>query len=190
MSVLKTLASIVCMCNLLVILLSNMTPRYFTQMSWVELSWVELISWPTVSRAIRLGVGHPFGSHDQIFLFAYFCRTIALLFVLGRRLWREDGSVIYSAMTIALVIQLQHRRCKNYLPLSRVVRSQEEGVSRDLFPSNSYSTVATYVLGSGSPSHNICTRALTLLWTWRWRWNVFPKLGQHYSNSGGTDTRI
>jgi hypothetical protein len=62
----------------------------------VVFSWVELLLWPTVSRPIRIGVGHPFGAHDQIFLFPFFCRTIALLFVLGRPLWREEGSVICS----------------------------------------------------------------------------------------------
>jgi hypothetical protein len=54
--------------------------------------------WPTVSRPIHLGVGHPFGTHDQIFLFPFFCRKIALLFVLGLPLRREDGSVICSAI--------------------------------------------------------------------------------------------
>jgi hypothetical protein len=56
-----------------------------------------MMMWPTVNRPIRLGLGHHFGAHDQIFLFPFFCRTIALLFVLGRPLWREDGSVICSA---------------------------------------------------------------------------------------------
>jgi hypothetical protein len=41
--------------------------------------------WLTVSRP-RHGVGHPFGAHDQILLFPFFCRTIALLFTLGRSL--------------------------------------------------------------------------------------------------------
>jgi hypothetical protein len=39
-----------------------------------------------------------FGAHHQIFLFPFFCRTIALLFVLRRPLWREDGSVICSTI--------------------------------------------------------------------------------------------
>jgi hypothetical protein len=33
-----------------------------------------------------LGVGHPFGVNDQILLFPFFCRTIALPFVLRRPL--------------------------------------------------------------------------------------------------------
>jgi hypothetical protein len=66
--------------------------------SELELSWVELMLWPTASRLIRLGVGHPFGAHDQILLFLFFWRTIALPFVLGRPLWRENGSVICSAI--------------------------------------------------------------------------------------------
>jgi hypothetical protein len=66
----------------------------------IELSWVELILWPTINRPIRLGVGHPFGAHDQIFLFPFFCRKIALLFVLGRPLWREDVSIICSELSL------------------------------------------------------------------------------------------
>jgi hypothetical protein len=50
----------------------------------------------TVGQSVSLGVGHPFGVHDQILLFPFFCRTIALLFILGRPLWRDDGSVICS----------------------------------------------------------------------------------------------
>jgi hypothetical protein len=60
--------------------------------------WVELMLWPTVSRPIRLGVGHAFGAYDQIFIFPFFWQTIALLFVLGRPLRREDLSVIWSAI--------------------------------------------------------------------------------------------
>jgi hypothetical protein len=36
-----------------------------------------------VSQSVCLGIGHPFGAHDQIFLFPFFCLKIALLFVLG-----------------------------------------------------------------------------------------------------------
>jgi hypothetical protein len=93
----KTLASIISMCSLHVILLSKITPKYSTLFSngIFRPTEVELMLWPTVSRPIRLGVGHP---HDQIFLFPFFCRTIALFLVLGRPLWREDGSVICSAI--------------------------------------------------------------------------------------------
>jgi hypothetical protein len=52
----------------------------------------------TVSKSVCIGVEHPFGAHDQISLFPFFCRKIALLFVLGLPLWREDGSVICSSI--------------------------------------------------------------------------------------------
>jgi hypothetical protein len=77
---------------------------------------VQLMFWPTVSRPMRLGVGHPFGTHDQILVFPFFYRKIALLFVLGRPLWREDGSVIYSA-----VCQWsESRRTDNHTSLSHL----------------------------------------------------------------------
>jgi hypothetical protein len=53
---------------------------------------------PTVSRSVCFGIGHAFGAHDQILLFLFLCRTMALLFVLGRPPRREDGSVICSAI--------------------------------------------------------------------------------------------
>jgi hypothetical protein len=68
------------------------------ELSRVELSWVELMMWPTVILPVWLGVGHPFGTQDQTFLFLFFCRKIVLLFVLGLPLWREDGSVLCSAI--------------------------------------------------------------------------------------------
>jgi hypothetical protein len=45
-----------------------------------------------------IGVGHPFGAHDQIFRFPFFCLTVALLFFSGSRLWRKNGSVVCSAI--------------------------------------------------------------------------------------------
>jgi hypothetical protein len=52
---------------------------------------VETILWPTVSRPVCLGVGHPSGAHDQIFI------TVGhLRFSCGCPPWREDGSVICS----------------------------------------------------------------------------------------------
>jgi hypothetical protein len=47
----------------------------------------------TDGQSVYLGVGHPF-----FYLFPLFFRKIALLFVLGRPLWREDDSVICSAI--------------------------------------------------------------------------------------------
>jgi hypothetical protein len=40
----------------------------------------------TVGQSVYLSVGHPLQAHDQILLFPFFCREIALLFVLGRPL--------------------------------------------------------------------------------------------------------
>jgi hypothetical protein len=51
----------------------------------------------TDSKSVCLGVGHPFGAHDQILLFPFFCQKTALLFVLGCPLWREDGSLTCNA---------------------------------------------------------------------------------------------
>jgi hypothetical protein len=48
-----------------------------------------------VNQSVCLGVGP---QSDQILLFPFFCRTIALLFILGRPIWRDDGSVICSAL--------------------------------------------------------------------------------------------
>jgi hypothetical protein len=75
---------------------------------------VELIIWPMVSRPIRLGIGYLYGAHNQIFLFPFFCRTIVLLFVLGRPLWREDGSVICSV----ICQWSEPRRTHNHILLS------------------------------------------------------------------------
>jgi hypothetical protein len=47
---------------------------------------VQVTSRPTASQSAYLGIGHPFGAHDQISLFAVFCWKIALLFILGRPL--------------------------------------------------------------------------------------------------------
>jgi hypothetical protein len=49
-------------------------------------------------RWVSFGFGHSFEAHDKILLFPFFCRKIALLFILGRPLWQEDETVICSAI--------------------------------------------------------------------------------------------
>jgi hypothetical protein len=56
----------------------------------------------------------PIWDHDQNFLFPFFCWTIALLFILGRSLWREDGSVVCSSICQWSV----SRRTHNHILLS------------------------------------------------------------------------
>jgi hypothetical protein len=67
----------------------NHSPGLQSYIELIQLPyWVELMLWPTVSRPVHLGVGHPF----------FFYWTIALLFVLGRPLWLEDRPVICSVI--------------------------------------------------------------------------------------------
>jgi hypothetical protein len=57
-----------------------------------------MILWPTVSWPVCLGVGHPFGSHDQILIIL--CLTITFFVLhLGHPLWWEDGPVVCSVNT-------------------------------------------------------------------------------------------
>jgi hypothetical protein len=56
----------------------------------------------SVSQSVCLGVGHPFGAHDEILFFPFFCRKIALLSVLGRHFWGEGGPVICPEVSFLL----------------------------------------------------------------------------------------
>jgi hypothetical protein len=61
---------------------------------------VEVILWPTIRLPVRLGVRHSNGTRDQFFPFYLWLFLDSYGFVdAGRPLWRENGSVICSAMT-------------------------------------------------------------------------------------------
>jgi hypothetical protein len=53
---------------------------------------VKVILRLTVSRPVFLGIKHPSGAQDTFLLLSDSCRFIDV----GRLLWREDGSVVYS----------------------------------------------------------------------------------------------
>jgi hypothetical protein len=54
---------------------------------------------PTDSRPVHLGIGPPFGAHDQIYISLLFWTEKYFFFFLWHPLWRENGSVVYSAYT-------------------------------------------------------------------------------------------
>jgi hypothetical protein len=63
---------------------------YFTFDRKSEFS-LNLILRPTVSRPVCLGIKHPSGAYDQIFITIRQLRVVDV----GRFLWREDGSIVY-----------------------------------------------------------------------------------------------
>jgi hypothetical protein len=61
---------------------------------------LELFLQPTVSRPVRLGIGPPFGTPDQILsCYSFFLFDNYVIQISMRPLWRENGSVVYSAIT-------------------------------------------------------------------------------------------
>jgi hypothetical protein len=67
-------------------------------MKYISMKSKLLYDWQSVSHSVSQYVlvsGTPLGTMTRF----YFCQRIALLFVLGRPLWREDGSVICSAIS-------------------------------------------------------------------------------------------
>jgi hypothetical protein len=57
---------------------------------WIVLT-LSLISRPTVSRPVCLGIKHPFGAYYQIFISL---RHLRVCWYGALSLWREDGSVV------------------------------------------------------------------------------------------------
>jgi hypothetical protein len=84
---------------------------------------VEITLRLTISQSVSQSVsqyvlvsGTPLGRKTRFYFFLFFCRKIALLFMLGRPLWREDGSVICSA----ICPWPESRRIHNHTLLSRL----------------------------------------------------------------------
>jgi hypothetical protein len=77
--------------------------------NWVDVTTDGQSAYPSWCRA-------PLWAHDQILLFPFFCRTIALLFDLRRPPWREAGSAICSA----ICQWSESRRTRNHTLLSHL----------------------------------------------------------------------
>jgi hypothetical protein len=94
---------------------------------WICWCWApsvlkaQVILLPTVSRLVRRGVRPPWGPWPD-FNFLYLTITFFLLYV-GRPPWREDGSVIWSAITY----WLESLRTHNLILLSHLRLSQPGG---------------------------------------------------------------
>jgi hypothetical protein len=71
----------------------ELIPSNFCRMEDRTNSWVEFILRPTVSRPVRLGIGPPFGAHDQIYLslliFFFWLTITFILFPMASSLTRK-----------------------------------------------------------------------------------------------------
>jgi hypothetical protein len=82
-----------------------------------------------VSRSVRLGVRHPSGTRNQFFPFSLWLFLDSCGFVdVGRPLWREDGSVICSAITqVQFQVILRPTVCR---PVNRGAGSSPKSKSK------------------------------------------------------------
>jgi hypothetical protein len=114
---------------------------------YVEL---ELFLRPTDSRPVRLGIGHPFGTLDQILSCSFSFRlTITWFFFLRRPLWRENGSVVYSGITPLVPITILYCLiwdCVSFLSPLTTRRDYGGGILTRLHTGLTYSTTYYYYL--------------------------------------------
>jgi hypothetical protein len=84
----------------------------------------------TASQSVCLGVGHPFGAHDQILLpVGTLLSEICGLVSMGRPLWREDWSAICSVFTQ----WSESLRTRNHTLLSHLRLPQPGGPSSGIY---------------------------------------------------------
>jgi hypothetical protein len=140
---------------------------------WLEAK-VEVTLWLTVSQSACICVGHPFGGPWPEFTFPFFCRKIALLFVLGRPLWREDGSVICSA----ICRWSQSQRTHNHTLLSHLRLLASLSVA-------SYESQGLWWKYSYPPPHRDPRP-----WLWEREKKVGGGIERHYRFGGGCNRNI
>jgi hypothetical protein len=80
-------------------------------------SWVEFILRPTVSRPVRFGIGLFFGAHDQIVFLSFLNDNCFLVLLVGRPLWREDGSNLHCNRWLVRSLRTNNHTLPSHLRL-------------------------------------------------------------------------